>query len=325
MKKINNMKDAFLNEWGMYVQDFPVPGNVYKYVKAEGYVGPNDVRSGQIRLLADIEPQLMVYVHRKRHGGFSWEAIPLSPFHFPATSGEALIGRRVYQFWNMQEISAYVIGRSFAVEDVPIEERRELHQMIRHIEVGDPLPEYLKVALGAPVRDGKDKRLRYLADFSIDASTFRCNVKGQSFTSLSPRVIEQAFDGYEFAAAAAGVENDYTTAVVADRFPRNAKDFKNRYVECELKSQFLSLLPGERGERPLVYTWEGDAPKAWRNSPVAAYVAKTGEMLGVGFMDIEAKRIVINDFSVSDGVSVAIEKASELRLILVQPRGRGHA
>ena len=81
------------------------------------------------------------------------------------------------------------------------------------------------------------------------------------------------------------------------------------------------MLPGEKGERPLVYTWDGETPSGWRDSAVAAYVGKTGELFGVGFMDINQKRIVINDFSMSDGVSVPLEKASDLRLVMVPPEG----
>ena len=319
--KVKNLTDCFLKEWALYVKDVPQSHVAYRYVKAQGLaVSPEKLKIGQVRLLADIEPSLMVYVYRKVGTGFLWEIIPLSSFHFPATSGEALIGTRVYQFWNQQRVPHTLLSRSFAVDDVSCEERREIRQVQKYMEKGCPLPEYLKPAIGAPVRADQDVRLRYLEDFSIDEDTFRNVTETNGFADLTRLIISRAFSGYEDAAAAADVEGDYTAAVMADRFPRNAKDFKRQYVDCELKSQFLSLLPGERGERPLVYTWDGETPERWRDSPVAAYIARTGELFGTGAMNVKTRRIVIDDFSMSDGVSVPLEKASELRLVMVPPK-----
>lgn len=326
MKKIDGLKGAFLKEWEMYVQDVPKAGEVYKYDKAKGLCLPDAVvKAGQIRLLADIEPPLLVYACRKVRGEFAWEVIPMSPFHFPATSGEVLIGNRVYQVWNKQTIPAHMLIRSFEVQTVSREERLEIKQVLGYFENGGDLPVWLKSAMGFPIRDDNDVRLRYLSDFAVEFNDMLRQRRTRAASSrdmtwrraLPSRVLKGAFSGYELRLAAAGVGDDYTPAVVANRFPRNARDFKKQYVECELKSDFLSLLPGERGERPLVYTWEGDTPEGWKNSAVAAYISKTGELFGVGSMDVKSKRIVINDFSGSEGVSVALEKASELRLVMV--------
>ena len=347
---IKNLTSCFLKEWSLYVEDTPRAGIVYKFSSVTSTINsrnslelsglnrsrraraggldvsggvdfPGKLQIGQIRLLADVEPALMVYVFGKVGLGFSWKIIPLSPFHFPATSGEALIGTHVYQFWNQQTIPNAILARSFVVDTVAKDERREIGQVQKFLEDGSPLPEYLRPAIGSPIRTDKDVRLRYLKDFSIDEETFRSTRKDNSFVNLTRLLILRAFSEHEGVAAAADVEGDYTTAVVADRFPRNAKDFKSKYVECELRSQFLSLLPGERGERPLVYTWDDETPASWNNSAVAAYIAKTGELFGTGVMDVKLKRIVIDDFSVSDGISVPLEKASELRLVMVPPKG----
>ena len=315
--EIRTLTDAFRKEWVLYLDDVPRSGNVYKFVKAaDGDFRPAP-KSGQIRLLADVERPLLVYLQQTKASSFLWDVIPLSPFHFPATSGEALVGKRVYQFWNRQDVSSIHIDRSFLVEEVPADERREIVAMAAHVENGADVADCLKPAIGEVVRRNDDTRLRYLHDFAVEPETFRSAERGRAFVRLTRKALWLAFAEHEFAAAAAGVENDYTAAVVAKRFPKNAKDFKRQYVECELKSQFLSLLPGERGERPLVYTWEGETPDGWRDSAVAAYVAKTGELFATGFLDIGLKRIVINDFSVSGGVSVPLEMASDLRLVIV--------
>lgn len=328
----HTLSDLFRKEWELYIEDFPTSGAVYKVnmVKRSDSFS-NNPKVGEIRLVADVEPPYCVFLNRKFKDG--WDIIPISPFHNPATSCEALIGRHVYQVWNRQKVNQIRIVRSWLVESVSADERAEINAVLNFVEKDKELPCYLKPAMGAPVRCSDDPRLRYLSDFSMELSALKFNDKRVVLrsqrrrcdscissvfpTRINPSWYRPMVDEHEWAAAAAVGTGVRSLALFMLSQPRTKSAFKDQAFECVLQSEPMSLLPGDDERDPLVYTWERPTPESWRRGKlqVAAYVDKTGALFGRGTIDVAKKRIVINDFN-GIVLKTALEKVSDIVLVV---------
>ena len=317
--KAHTLTDLFRKEWKLYVEDFPKAGVVHKVEMAK-YSDPfiKKPKVGEIRLVADVEPPYCVFLNKKLKDG--WDIVPISPFHNPATSCEALIGRHVYQAWNRQKVDQIRIARSWLVEPVPVDERKEICAVLDFVEKDKELPGYLKPAMGEPVRSSDDPRLRYLSDFSTELSELKFPV--DPIEEVFPPIIRPNWyrpvvDEHEWAAAAAVGTGARSLALFMSAPPRTRSAFKEQAFECVLQSEPMSLLPGDDERDPLVYTWEQPTPESWRRGrlQVAAYVDKTGALFGRGTIDVAKKRIVINDFK-GIKLKTALEKVSDIVLVV---------
>ena len=337
MMQSHVLTDGFRAEWSLYCEDYPEPGPVYKVEQAGDLVPFGGVPgAAEIRLLADIEPRLCVFLVRRTKAG--WDVIPVSPFRNPATNGEALIGRHVYQVWNRQTISAKRVSRSWKVAAISEEECKELHAVVDHVEKGEALPGYLKPALGEAIRSRQDERLRYLEDFGVEVSEMKFAKKaprreatgrpsGPCVSFCWPSRLKRALyspvvEDHEYALAAADGPGASSVALFTESLPKSSAQFNQKAFECILQSEFMSLLPDDDERRPLVYTWASETPEAWKAGPlrVAAYVKKTGALFGRGTVDVAARRIVDGDFR-GIGLKTPIEKVSDIMLI-VAPAGK---
>lgn len=319
----HTLSDLFRKEWELYVEDFPMAGAVHKVNMAKrSDLFSDNPKVGEIRLVADVEPPYCVFLNRKLKNG--WDVIPISPFHNPATSCEALIGRHVFQAWNRQKVNQIRIARSWLVESVSVDERAEIQAVLDFVEKDKELPHYLKSAMGAPVRCSDDPRLRYLSDFSTELSELEFNDKGDvtrtkiEFPSrINPGWYRPMVEEHEWAAAAAVGTGFRSLALFMSAQPRTMAAFKDQAFECVLQSEPMSLLPGDDERDPLVYTWERPTPESWKRGKlqVAAYVDKTGALFGRGTIDVTKKRIVINDFK-GIALKTALEKVSDVVLVV---------
>lgn len=333
MTKTRTLTEAFRNEWQLYCEDYPTSGPVYRVEMAGDLVPFGDEPDGsEIRLLADVEPHLCVFLSGRSEDG--WDVIPLSPFRNPATSGEALVGRHVYQIWNRQTISAERVARSWKVALVDAEECRDLQAVVDHVEKGVELPDHLKPAMGEAIRSEKDERLRYLSDFSVEVAEmkFKCVQVAADGPSRGPvrfrwpsRLVrsryQKAVENHEFPLAAAVGAGVRTVALFMTGLPKSSAQFREKAFDCELTSQFLSLQPDDDQRMPLVYTWEEATPESWTRGPmnVAAYIERTGALFGRGTVDVANRRIVVDDFRGIE-LKTPVEKVSDIVLV-VAPSG----
>lgn len=328
--KTHTLTDLFRKEWKLYVEDVPKAGVVHKVEMAKHSDSfSRNPKVGEIRLVADVEPPYCVFLNKKLEDG--WDIVPISPFHNPATSCEALIGRHVYQAWNRQKVDQVRIARSWLVEPVPVDERKEICAVLDFVEKDKELPDYLKPAMGEPVRSSDDPRLRYLSDFSTELSELKftnLGVEGRPQRRrgvrlavfphrIRPNWYRPMVNEHEWAAAAAVGTGSRSLALFMSSPPRTQSAFKEQAFECVLQSEPMSLLPGDDERDPLVYTWEQPTPESWRRGKlqVAAYVDKTGALFGRGTIDVVKKRIVINDFK-GLKLKTALERVSDIVLVV---------
>lgn len=328
--KTHTLTDLFRKEWKLYVEDVPKAGVVHKVEMAKHSDSfSRNPKVGEIRLVADVEPPYCVFLNKKLEDG--WDIVPISPFHNPATSCEALIGRHVYQAWNRQKVDQVRIARSWLVEPVPVDERKEICAVLDFVEKDKELPDYLKPAMGEPVRSSDDPRLRYLSDFSTELSELKFTNLGVERRPqrrrgarlavfpprIRPRLYRPVVDEHVWAAAAAVGTGARSLALFMSAPPRTQSAFKEQAFECVLQSEPMSLLPGDDERDPLVYTWERPTPESWRRGKlqVAAYVDKTGALFGRGTIDVAKRRIEICDFK-GIKLKTALEKVSDIVLVV---------
>ncbi|MFA6929689.1 MAG: hypothetical protein WCT05_05135 [Lentisphaeria bacterium] len=146
------------------------------------------LQSGQIRLLS--QPDQMIWVLALRcWGGGIWLVVPFSPFPFPATEEEFLLGGKrteyldVLQFWNARTLHALFLRRSWLVDTLTPQELQTAEVLFNASLSGDALPEELLARTALPITAAPDPRLNYkqqsLARFAaLDAAdlqwTERC-------------------------------------------------------------------------------------------------------------------------------------------------------
>ncbi len=136
--------------------------------------------AGELRIFADFpEPVTGLLLDSSSRKG--WHVVPISPFTVPASNREILVGTRVYQMWNVQDLPLETVSRSWTVDTVPPEDLADVRDAFDATR-GKPLAEDLAACTGLPIKDADDPRHDYERAFRLKAPV-------ESHTRRRPRWI----------------------------------------------------------------------------------------------------------------------------------------
>ena len=168
------MKRIFLEELKMYLADHPLGEEIEKLppiLADKKFI--EEVTPGDIRLFADVFPPRSGLFYKKHPSGL-WIVIPLPDrsFTVPASTEEALVGDKVYQFWNEILLPDSIARRSYFEAHLSNEELSAIGAVLCHLRAGYPIPKNLPIAFGEPITRPDDPRLDYFKVFRLKLSDF---------------------------------------------------------------------------------------------------------------------------------------------------------
>ena len=315
MNKQLTMKEqfltTFLNEWEIYngaERESPVNSEP---VNAGEFDMP--LKAGELRLFGESERTLVGLLYKKLDSG--WIILPTSGFTVPATEQEILIGKRVYQLWNLFSAPDTFAEKSWLVDTVPAADRKDLCEALMHVMVGDPMREDLQNCTGLPIRSIEDPRLAYERAFAT----------GLMFQSIQAEEVERVSVGVldlpvDFFRKMVEVEIPYRLAAATDSDSsfmlvlegNSEEDIRKTCVECNLVTTFRSINPDDD---PYVYVFEpkSEIKNARGDITVQARNRDTLEIVGEGVLKADSGEIVIKT---TGHVKSAIDKPDQLVLVM---------
>ena len=120
--------------------------------------------AGELRIFADFaEPVTGLLLESSSDG---WYAVPVSPFTVPASDREILIGTRVYQLWNVRELPAGMVARSWTVDAVSVEDIADVKAALGVMR-GEKIADDLSSCMGLPITAPDDPRREYERTFRL--------------------------------------------------------------------------------------------------------------------------------------------------------------
>ncbi|HPY90316.1 MAG TPA: hypothetical protein PLE92_10785 [Lentisphaeria bacterium] len=138
-------------------------------LRPRAQAAPHDLEEllpGQIRLLSQPKEMVWLLILRQWDSG-TWLIVPFSPFSFPATEEEYLLGGNrtkyldVLQFWNARTLNALFLRRSWLVSTLTPEEMQCVEILFDSSLSGDAVPDDLLANTGLPIVSADDPRLDY--------------------------------------------------------------------------------------------------------------------------------------------------------------------
>ena len=171
------MKRIFMQELKAYLADHPDNVSIEQLpIRADKRFTDN-VRPGEIRLFADVYPPRSGLFHKRLPDG-DWLVIPLSEksFTVPASNNEALVGDKVYQFWNELRLPDLFARRSYFEGRISEDESNAVGAVLRHLHFGEAMPKGLPVVFGEPIANQRDKRMLYFKKFLLTMDDFTLNL-----------------------------------------------------------------------------------------------------------------------------------------------------
>ena len=316
------MNQIFLEELKMYLADHPIGEKIERLpIRADKRFHDN-VEPGDLRLFADVFPPRSGLFY-KRHPSGLWIVIPLSDrsFTVPASNEEALVGERVYQFWNELALPDRYAVRSYFMAHLPNVEMSAIGAVLCHLRVGEPMPKGLQVAFGGPITKPDDPRLEYFKAFRLRLSDF---TPALNFRVCRIQVPAKVVERLPKLKTAADVYSDSPVFVVCRKgAPGKRGTFSDDYRTCRL------AIPFERfgaGLEPKVLTFKGlsDLPGEWNivdGAFVSIHEKKSRKQIGFGRFDLGGNKIVIDDFSGLETLSNPIESTSDIVLVVTTKPG----
>ena len=160
---------VFLSEWQMHrTRETTSPRTPSDKAQADS---PADfdlpVACGEVRIFADFpDPVTGLLLDASSPRG--WHVAPVSPFTVPASDREILIGKRVYQMWNVLDLPLETVSRSWMVDAIPPEDLADARAAFDAAQ-GTPLPEGLASCTGLPIKAADDPRREYERVFRLKA------------------------------------------------------------------------------------------------------------------------------------------------------------
>ena len=120
--------------------------------------------AGELRIFADFaEPVTGLLLESSSDG---WYAVPVSPFTVPASDREILIGTCVYQLWNVRELPAGMVARSWTVDAVSVEDIADVKAALGVMR-GEKIADDLSSCMGLPITAPDDPRREYERTFRL--------------------------------------------------------------------------------------------------------------------------------------------------------------
>ena len=307
MKKMA-FKDVFAKEWALYRKEYPAKREgVESLPKVRfGTIFDGGVKKGEVRLFADAVPPRMALVYEEDGPG-SLQVIPVSEFTVPANDTEALIGNKIYQFWNVVSLPRSLVARSWVVSILTEEESKEINVFYKYVIEGKKLPKKFCLQIGGASTGIDRTRLEYEREFVLSDESFDHKVRDPvkiGIGSMVWRVFDEIVSNY----AADDPESDRQSFIVCN------KD----YLSCSLDKPFVSLRK-DADPGVLVFSWAGRIPKEWhitRNTRVTLHDRKTRQQIGEGEIDVKKKEIVIDCFDGLESLESPVSKACDAVIVL---------
>lgn len=300
-------KEIFEKEWSLYRKNHPVGEKALMQKVRFGTLFDGGVQAGEIRLFADAVPPRMGFV-REAEGGGDWQVIPISEFTVPANDGEALVGARVYQFWNARALPKSLVSRSWVVSVLSKAERNEVESFYLHQAEGRKLPKRLAMQLGPEVTSFDARRLEYECEFVMSEASF-------DYVVRPPVVIDPlVFVNIPIAYAADDPESKRQSCMVCNE----------DYFSCTLDKPFVSLRK-DTDPGVLVFSWSKPFPKAWhvgKKTRVTLHDRASRRQIGEGRINLRSKEVVIDRFDGLETLEHPVEKACDAVIVLTTPKGK---
>ena len=129
------MNDIFKQEWELYLKAGKRP--FFHGLKGQkgGHGFDTPVRTGEIRLFADMNRPFPALVIEAR-GQAGYRIVPISPFTVPASSREMLVGERVFQLWNACTAAKSFTERSWLVATLEPADVAEIAAAVANVPPG---------------------------------------------------------------------------------------------------------------------------------------------------------------------------------------------
>lgn len=309
-----NYKVVFEKEWSVYRANCTVSARGMQMRSVRfGTRFDGGVKVGEIRLFADSVPPRMALIVAP-DGPRDWMVVPVSEFTVPANSEEALVGNRVYQFWNAKPLPRALVSRSWIVSALSQEERDEVDQFYRAINDGEVLSKGMKMQVG-PEPTGVDLvRLEYEREFVLSQESFDYLVRDP--VVLPPDVIK-TFDQVPMVVAYAAEDAESTSQ------RQSCIICNSSYLSCELEFPFVALRK-DADPGVLVFSWKGTLPKDWkvgRRTRVTLHDRVTRRQIGEGRINLRKKEIVVDQFDGLEGLDNPVKRASDAVIVLSPTKG----
>lgn len=312
--KQKNYKTVFEKEWAIYRADrsVSVRGNQMRSVRF-GTRFDGGVKTGEIRLFADSVPPRMALVLASE-GPRDWMVVPISDFTVPATSDEALVGNRVYQFWNAKSLPRALVSRSWIVSVLSREECDEVDQFYRAVNNGEPLPKGMRAQVGLDSTGVDLVRLEYEREFVLSEESFDYQVRDPVIlTEINAVAMRQFSEDMAYAADDPGSTSQKQSCIICN----------SAYLSCELELPFVALRK-DADPGVLVFSWKGTLPKEWkvgRRTRVTLHDRVTRRQIGEGRINLRKKEIVVDQFDGLEGLDNPVKRASDAVIVLSPTKG----
>ena len=159
---------VFRHEWEMYrTREAATPSASTSKVSSTSSAFDPSPTSGELRIFADMpEPMTALLLGVSDDG---WRVLPLSPFTVPASDREILVGTRVYQLWNVCDLSFKTVSHSWIVEKLPPDDIADVKSALRVMR-GEKVADDLASCMGLPITASDDPRRDYERTFRISHS-----------------------------------------------------------------------------------------------------------------------------------------------------------
>ena len=311
------MKRIFMQELNAYFADHPNDEIVEKMPIRVDKRFPNNVRPGEIRLFADVYPPRSGLFHKRLSDG-DWLVIPLSEksFTVPASNQEALVGDKVYQFWNELRLPDSYAKRSYLEGRLSDEESKAVGAVLRHLRLGEAMPKGLLVAFGEPITNVHDKRMPYFRKFMLTKDDFTPNLIWRV-----PSIPEVVVKRLPMALAAADGSDSPVFVVCRKGDPKKRGMFSDDYRTCRLAMPFSSFGAGQK-PKVLKFKEVENIPLDWNVADMAfvsVHERTTRKQIGSGHFDIAKREIIIDDFSGLEALSSPVKSTADIVLVVVNP------
>ena len=311
------MKRIFIQELKAYLADHPSDEVVEKLpIRADKRFTDN-IRSGEIRLFADVYPPRSGLFYKRLPDG-DWLVIPLSEMSFtvPASNQEALVGDKIYQFWNELRLPDFYARRSYLEGKISEEESNAVGAVLRHLRLGEAMPKGMPVAFGEPITNVRDKRRLYFKKFSLTKDDFTPYLIWRI-----PSIPEIVVKRLPTALAAADGSDSSVFVVCRKGDPMKRGTFSDDYMTCRLAMPFSSFGAG-RKPKVLKFKEVDNIPEDWNVADMAfvsIYERATRKQIGSGHFDIAKGEIIIDDFAGLEALSSPVKSTADIVLVVVNP------
>lgn len=302
--------DVFLKEWELRREDSGTTRAVRNQDNGD-YDAPLNAR--ELRLFVQGDHELVGLLYKRLDDG--WIIVPISDFTVPATEQEILIGKRVYQLWNLFTASDEFAGQSWLVDAIPEADMNDLCEALLHVMVGDSIRADLTECMGLPITSIEDPRLEYERTFATGLMFQSIHAEERERVKIGvldlpmdffKRIVDEAVP----CRLAAATDSDSSFMLMLDG--NSEEDIRKTCVECDLLTTFRSINPDDA---PYVYVFK---PKAeikgiLGDISVQARNRDTLEIVGNGVLEANSGEIVIKT---TGKVETSIDNPGQLVLVM---------